>query len=347
MRYLVLIGVLVAGAGAYSAYWFQVAGAIEPGIAAWADERRAEGFEVAYGGVSVSGFPFRLVVTVHQPSIGRPHPTRAWRWRAPALAAVAQPWNFRHLILSLDGRHRLAYLSQGVWRELSARAEVPMVSVVLGRDGQVERFAIDLQGLEASASGWSERLKAKRVQLHGRQIADGAEAAPPGPRELSLRAEEVTLPPEVRTALGPRITAFKLRVTLLGSLPEAPLAEALAAWRDDGGTVEVRELVIDWGPLALEASGTLALDAEMRPMGAAIARLKRFGKLIDTLHAGGWIGAGEAVATKVALALMAREEAEGKVARVPVTAQQGRLYLGPLPLLRLAPILPAPLKKSP
>ena len=234
MRYLVLIGVLVAGAGAYSAYWFQVAGAIEPGIAAWADERRAEGFEVAYGGVSVSGFPFRLVVTVHQPSIGRPHPTRAWRWRAPALAAVAQPWNFRHLILSLDGRHRLAYLSQGVWRELSARAEVPMVSVVLGRDGQLERFAIDLQGLEASASGWSERLEAKRIQLHGRPIADGD-----------------------------------------------------------------------------------------------------------------WIGAGEAVATKVALALMAREEAEGKVARVPVTAQQGRLYLGPLPLLRLAPILPAPLKKSP
>ncbi len=333
MRYLVLIGVLVAGAGAYSAYWFQVAGAIEPGIAAWAEERRAEGLEVAYDGVSVSGFPFRLVVTVRQPSIGRPHPTRAWRWRGAALAAVAQPWNFRHLILSLDGRHRLAYLSQGVWRELSARAEVPMVSVVLGHDGQLERFAIDLQGLEVTASGWSERLEAKRVQLHGRQIADRAEAAPPGPRELSLRAEEVTLPPEVRTVLGQRITAFKLRLTLLGSLPEAPLAEALAAWRDDGGTVEVHELVIDWGPLALEASGTLALDAEMRPMGAAIARLKRFGELIDRLHAGGWIGAGEALATKVA--------------RVPVTAQQGRLYLGPLPLLRLAPILPAPLKKLP
>jgi len=346
MRYLALIGVLLAGAGAYSAYWFQVAGAIEPGMAAWAAERRAEGFEVAYGQVSVSGFPFRLVITVDEPRIGRADPSRGWRWQGPSLAAVAQPWNFHHVILSFEGRHRLAYFSGGAWRELSLRAEVPLVSVVLGGDGRLERFAIDLQGLEASASGWSGRLEAGRAQLHGRAIAGNAEPAPAGLRELSFRAEGVILPPEANTVLGRKIAALKLRATVLGTLPEAPLAEAAAAWRDDGGTVEVRELAIDWGPLGLSASGTLALDEEMRPMGSASAELKRFGELIDALHDGGWIGAGEALATRAALTLLAVEEAQGKVARVPVTAQQGLLYLGPLPLLRLAPVLPPPLKKS-
>lgn len=346
MRYLVLVGVLVAGAVAYSVYWFQVAGAIEPGIAVWAAERRAEGFTVAYGRVSVSGFPFRLAVTVDEPRVGRPDPSRAWRWQGPSLTAVAQPWNFRHVILGFEGRHRLAYLSRGAWRQFDLRAEVPRVSVVLGGDGRLQRFAIDLQGLEIDASGWSARLQVVRAQLHGREIVGDGEPAPSGPRELSFRAEGVTLPPEVKTVLGPEIAVLRIRATVRGTLPDAPLPEAAAAWRDDGGTIEVRELTIDWGPLDLSASGTVALDAEMRPMGSASARLRRFGELIDALHGGGWIGAGEAVATKAVLALLTVEEAQGKVAKVPITAQQGLLYLGPLPLLRLAPVLPSPLKKS-
>ena len=109
MRYLVLIAVLLAGAGGYTGYWFYVAAAIPPGIAQWADERRAEGFEVAYKGVEVRGFPYRLVVEVTAPEVGRGAGASRWRWRGTALSAVAQPWDFRHLIFSFDGTHEVRY----------------------------------------------------------------------------------------------------------------------------------------------------------------------------------------------------------------------------------------------
>jgi hypothetical protein len=343
MRYVALVVVLLAAVGGYSGYWFHVAGEIPPGIAQWADERRAEGFEVAYAGVEVSGFPYRLLVEVAEPSIGRGQGPSPWIWRGAALSAVAQPWDFRHLIFSFDGTHEVRYVDRGVAKVVSAEARVPMLSVVLDGAGEVERFSTDIQDLEVAASGWSRKLQARRLQLHGRRNPGAEEDRPAGSRDLALRAEDVTLPPEARAPLGAEIAALDAEATVIGTLPAAPIDAAIAAWRDDGGTVEVRKLAIDWGPLDFESSGTVALDRDMRLIGAGKARVEGYDATIDALRAGRWIRGNEAFTAKTVLGLLAKETADGnKAVTVALTAQEGLLYVGPLPLLRLPPLLPSP-----
>lgn len=346
MRYLVLIFALLAGIGGYSAYWFQVAGAIPPAIAEWAEQRRAEGYEVDYGDLGVEGFPFRLIIRAREIAIGRPAGPSPWRWHGQSVAAVAQPWNFRHLIFSFDGRHELSYLSGGERRTVAAAARVLMASLVLADDGRLERFAVDMQDLELSASLWRESFRARRLQLHGRMKDGALEEAPAGSVDLALSAEGLTLPAEAGAPLGAAIARIEVALTLLGTLPQGEPPESLAAWRDDGGTVELRSFALAWGPLDLEASGTLALDEKMRPTGTATARVKGYAQTIDALLASGRIGTAEAITAKTVFALLAREEAEGKVVRLPLNAERGRLYLGPLPLLRLPPLLPPPSKYS-
>ena len=92
-----------------------------------------------------------------------------------------------------------------------------------------------------------------------------------------------------------------------------------------------------WGSVSLSGQGTLALDAAGRAMGALTAKLKGHGALLDVAVAYGQIGKGSAKAGKLLLDLLAA--ANGGELSVPLRLQDGRLYLGPVILARLRPLL--------
>ena len=126
----------------------------------------------------------------------------------------------------------------------------------------------------------------------------------------------------------------------MGVIPPGPPAEAVAGWRDDGGTVELERLVLEWGPLELEASGTLALDPAMQPIGSLTAEIRGYAETLDALVQAGAAPPRDAAIAKVVLNLLAKTPPDGgpPVLTVPLTAQDGRLFVGPVALLELPPI---------
>ena len=121
--------------------------------------------------------------------------------------------------------------------------------------------------------------------------------------------------------------------------PFLPPARALAQWRDAGGVVEVRALSLAWGSLSLKGDGTLTVDQRMRPMGAFTMRVTGYDALIEALVAADAIRARNASLTLTILNLLAKRDDKGaRVLTVPVTAQNGKLLLGPAKVLDLAPI---------
>src|ERR1700740_2955849 len=54
---LVILGALLAIAGAYTGYWFIVAGQIKDGAAAWAQSVRSDKVDVSWQKLRVVGFP--------------------------------------------------------------------------------------------------------------------------------------------------------------------------------------------------------------------------------------------------------------------------------------------------
>ena len=344
-RYLILIAVLVLGIGGYVGFWLFLAGRVEPLVARWAEERRADGYRVAYGPVSVEGFPFRLLARIERPEIAGGGASEApWEWRGERLSVVTQPWKLRHLIFSFDGEHRVGYLAGSEVRIVTARAEVPLMSVISDRAGRIERVAIDFQKLVLDDQRRETPWRIERLQLLGRADAHGraGETAPAG--ELALHLEGVELPPGIEAPLGPTIARFVLRVLLIEPIPPEPLDQALARWREAGGTVELTEVALDWGPLKARGEGTLALDQLMRPIGAGTVVLEGHREAISALRAGGVIGGGEALAARVVLSAIAKKSEGGKALHIPISAQDGVFHLGPLPLLSLPSLVP-PSKK--
>jgi hypothetical protein len=159
---------------------------------------------------------------------------------------------------------------------------------------------------------------------------------------LSLAADNIGLPAGIDWALGPTIARVALDAAIDGPVPRATaLATRLAGWRDGGGTVPIQSLTLDWGPLSLRASATLALDEQLQPMGAATARIAGWSQALDALTRGGLLPARSAMAAKAVLSLLARPPEGGgpEEVEVPLTDQDRTLSFGRIPLTKLPEVV--------
>ena len=70
----------LALAAVLTGYWFWWAGQIEEGVQRWAEQQRARGYEIAFEGPAVDGFPFFHDARLLRPAIGTPD---GWHWEGP------------------------------------------------------------------------------------------------------------------------------------------------------------------------------------------------------------------------------------------------------------------------
>jgi hypothetical protein len=131
-----------------------------------------------------------------------------------------------------------------------------------------------------------------------------------------------------------------LTARLLGGIPPGPVKDGLIAWRDAGGTIEVGHVSLQSGPIDIQGSGTLAIDAELRPVGAFAAEIQGYDTVVDQLVADGRVSRKNADLARAVLATMAGADAETGKSKltIPISMQDGWLYVGPAHLLKIPPL---------
>ena len=97
----------------------------------------------------------------------------------------------------------------------------------------------------------------------------------------------------------------------------------------------------DWPPITLQASGRVSLDEALRPLGDFTARIAGLPELFDRLTAQGLMTEEQNVASEMAVLAFARERdsQDRPVVELPVSFRQGYLYLGPVRLAPVSPVL--------
>ncbi|MEW5726967.1 MAG: DUF2125 domain-containing protein, partial [Pseudomonadota bacterium] len=103
---LVLAAVAVAAAGAYTAYWFHVAGELRKEIEAWAGQRRERGWHAEWAGLAVAGFPLRVEVRIDAPRLASPS---GLEWSTGAATASASPADLTLVTVRAPGPHKLRW----------------------------------------------------------------------------------------------------------------------------------------------------------------------------------------------------------------------------------------------
>ncbi len=323
---------LVLAAG-WCGFWLWSAGQLETAVARFADQQRARGLTIEYSGPEVGGFPVGLSARFEEPLVAG---AEGWRWRGPPVGGRAKVWSPFTIEADFPGLHRVTWRPepQAPEAEVEAEAADAAAWVRLRRDGRVDQGAVALQDLAVRSalvgSGTAESL----VGRYGPLRQDATAAGPA--LDMALEGSGVTLPEAIETPLGRRIESATLEATLVGEVPPGAPKQALARWRDAGGKLEVARLETVWGPLRLKAEGTASLDDRFRPIGAFQARVQGLSETLDAFARAGLLDSGAVFAAKLALAALGGG-ADGL--QVPVTLQDGRLYLGPVPIARISPVL--------
>jgi len=197
----------------------------------------------------------------------------------------------------------------------------------------------------AREGGWRLWLKAQNSSLQGRSqvLVSSADAwiiVPPKPLHqpsepqlaLAVDARQMALPVGIEP-LGATIDELEFGATVKGVIPHGRLPEALAAWRDAGGKIELDNLRLKWGGLDATASGTISFDAELQPTGAFSGGVQGYDEILTALVKRGQIRAGDAGLARIALTMLAKAGPDGKPEiRTTFTIQNGQMFLGPAKL---------------
>jgi hypothetical protein len=129
------------------------------------------------------------------------------------------------------------------------------------------------------------------------------------------------------------VDEIAMGVTLMGPISSAPARAAATAWRDLGGTLELDHLMARWGTLGVTGSGTVALDADLQPIGAFSAAVEGYDELLKALVAAGQMRAGDARLAQFALGMLAKAGLDGRPEiATSFTIQNGEMFLGTVKL---------------
>jgi hypothetical protein len=327
---------LAAVFGAYCVFWFVVAGRLEEGVAQWAASLRAQNLNLSWRAVRVGGFPlsFRVALgEVRLRDLATTAPSR--ELRVPLLTGSALPWNLRSWQLTApDGLSATANLAAGAIATLSSPKASGSVAVA-GEGGSTALwFSLSEPVVEAGghftardADLWLT-LPPHQPQTHTERAAG-----------VAVYLHELRLPTVPAPFRNP-VDEISFGVTLMGPVPSAPARAAAAAWRDSGGTLELDHLMLRWGTLGVTGSGTVALDADLQPIGAFSGAVQVYDELLKALVASGQMRPGDARLAQFALGMLAKPGPDGRPEiATSFTIQNGEMFLGPVKLAKVPRIV--------
>lgn len=300
-----LLGLLAALLLAWSLWWGFLAYELRHSLDGWLAERRAAGWVVTTGSRTLSGFPWTVRITLPAPSLLAMDGSG---WRGPEVVLSLSPLAPQRLNLVAHGKHVLIPPGQPPQESFAGE-------VLAQLEG--DRAQVSLRGVEALGL----RLITGRLVLQGQRL------------EADLQG--LTLPEDSRLVLGRKIEHLGFTALTKGSL-----APTLAAWRDGSGVAELSDVSLEWQALRLSGEGTLTVDKRLQPLFAGTATIGGLFEAVQMLEQAGVVKAKEAANARIALQLLAKPGADGKAEiHLPLTVQDGRLYLGPVALMVLPDII--------
>lgn len=329
---------LLTATAVWTLAWFIMADRLIFRVEAWIEARRAEGLKAEHAGIAVSGFPFHWRVVVTKPTVAGAG-AAGWLWHGDSMEAVLAPRTFGEVALRFTGEHMLSAGEGSLAGAWKVRAERPDGHLRLRPDGRLDRLALDFAGAMLARLPDDEPVRVERLTAlaHVAPVAGADHQTETFTLALALDGIWPIRPPIA--ALGNTIAAVRLDLATKGRLLPGRFATAVTAWRDDGGTVEISRATLRWGPIEADGAGTLALDAQNRPLGAFTARWRGYAETLDALQAAGQIAPWPAAGAKIALNALGKQQPDGsRLVEIPLSAQDGRLFIAGFPLMRLQPL---------
>ena len=311
----------------YSAYWVFASGQIRRGVEDWIADKERAGYTIEHAGLHVRGYPYRFEIRLDAPHFTAPESDGGWDAQFERLTANAMPHDVSHWIVAFGGPLMLENHA-GADSLVEVTASDARISLVYNTQGETERVGAEFRDLLVTTHAGPP----PDIRSVGELLMSGAVDETGGLRMRlavsGLQAAPGVLEPDVERAFGDtaRTARIDLEVTQWPALADG--ANAIA-WRDAGGTLEIADAELEWGPAHITGTGDFTIDSRARPDGRLSLRITDPDALADALVEAGVVPRENEQALRLA-AMLAPRGPEG--VSLPFRIHDGGVYLGPVRL---------------
>lgn len=334
----VMAGLLVALAAAWAGWWVVGSTWRTTALETWLVQRRAAGWTAEAASIRTGGFPNRFDTRIVDLQLANPED--GWAWEVPFVDILTLSWDPTAAIVALPPRQEItlpagrARLDAQPFRA-SVRADASPSLPLASFSGEAEgvRVAVD--------DNWF--ATAARVSAHLRRLDPRAD--PDNAYAVYAEALAIELPESLRALVDPRSVlppvADRLSVDARVTL-DAPLdRSALERETPQVQTIGLDRATVHWGPIMLQASGTVSADANGFAEGRLTVTAENWPALLQALVRGGLIGRDLSRTLEFALGFLERPGPSGPILQVPVrfadrVTMVGPVAVGAAPRLRVS-----------
>jgi hypothetical protein len=309
----------------WSGYWVVGSRTVLAGVEDWVAKAPAQGVDIKTGDITLAGYPNRFDLTVALPEYA--DPVTGWSWSAPFVQVLAlsyQPWK---VIVALPNDQTVSRPGE----RIDVASDLLRASIKVFPDTSLGLDNIILEGNAVALTsdlGWTG--SAKRAVVALRQVEGlptsyefglQVDAVVPDPDFAKALSDVSDLPPTMDSATADVITKLS-----------APLDRSAGQTRPQVESVEVKNVLVVWGPLKLHAEGDLAPDDQGRAAGRIDIRVTNWQHLVPLMVASGAVKPELSQTAGNMLQALAQQSPDPMVLALPLTLAGGWMTLGPFPL---------------
>jgi hypothetical protein len=320
-----LIGAVTGLFVLWSGYWVVGSRTVLENVQTWVAKAPKDGIPVKTGAITLAGYPNRFDLTVTDPQYA--DPVTGWSWKAPFVQALAlsyKPWAVIVVLPNeqtvMRAEESIAVTSDGLRASMAVlpQSDLGFDNVILETDAAA--MTSDL--------GWTISVKRSVIALRhdptraatyelGVQIGEFA----PDPSLAARLAEMTDLPAVIDSVTADVFAGLS-----------APLDRNAGQTRPQVEQIEIKKILISWGPLAIYASGQIVPDADGLAKGRIAIEVTNWEHLVPLLVATGAIKPELSQTANNMMAAMAKSGPDQNVLTVPLVMADGWMTLGPFPL---------------
>ena len=320
-----LLVVVLVAALAWGGYWFVGARAVEYSLAAWIDQRRAEGWAADYAALNTRGFPNRFDTTITDLQLADPQTGVAWI--APFFQILTLSYRPNHLIAVWPGEQTVATPLQSIL----LTSDTMRASVVLrpGPSLELDRSTFELANVRLNSdTGWSTSIKTG--SLGTRQTVGKTDT-----HDIGFDATDVRPSRDLLKLLNPAGTlpdAFeRLHIETTVAFDAPWNRYAIEDRRPQITKFDLGKLDAKWGQMDLQAAGELDVDDGGIPTGRITVRATNWREMLQLAVATGAVSEALAPTLERALELLAQMSGNPETLDAPLSFQNGLMSFGPIP----------------
>lgn len=319
--------VLALAAAGYVVAWLYGASRLEQAVLAWTESIEGDGLSVTHDEIRIGGFPLELTAVV--PNLRLRDEVEGVRLEVAPVTVRTHLWSANRIAYDISGKHDLV-VSDGVrTRYTTLTIGTGVGEVEYKEERRYDWFsASDLR--LATAEGF---LTITAVKASSRSRPRDED-----PATLTYQSSAELLEIELSNLFGVQkfepIDRMRLEIAMSGPVMETFQSGTLVDWAEAGGVLTLRDLTLEWGGLAVTATGSGGFDSALRVSGTLTLVSSGFQERLVELARTGALPAHMAGVLHALAKPFIVPAADGGLSQliVPVTAREGLLSVGDEPV---------------